>query len=298
MKPRNPFENKGNFFWLALGMIIAICVGILDYLTGWELSVSLFYLFPIVLVTWYTNKNAGLVFSGISALMWFLADVSSGHAYSEPVLRYWNALIRLGFFVVVTLLLPTLKALGKEKALARKDHLTEAANRLSFFETVQYELNRSQRSKEAFTLAYIDIDDFKLVNDRFGHQVGDELLRAVVRRIRARLRKTDFLARLGGDEFIILFPQTGQAVAEMVVTKVRNALTDEMRSHEWPVTFSIGALTCLDAHLTSDELVRKADELMYAVKMEGKNGIKYGTHPSRRDMIGIQEELFNRRAPH
>ncbi len=80
------------------------------------------------------------------------------------------------------------------------------------------------------------------------------------------MRKTDFLARLGGDEFIILLPETGPKVAHAVVIKIQRALLDEMQSHQWPVTFSIGTLTCLDGYLTPDELIVKADELMYSVK--------------------------------
>jgi diguanylate cyclase (GGDEF)-like protein len=273
-----PKKKRSSLFWIITGFIGAACVGLLDFLTGWELSFSLFYLLPIVLVTWYAGRNPGLVFSVLCGLVWFVVDSLSGHVYSYPAFRAWNAIIRLSFFVVVTLLLPSLKALGREKELARQDHLTGAANRRHFFEAVQMELDRSQRYKHAFTIAYIDIDDFKAVNDRFGHNVGDDLLRAVVQRVRRLLRKSDLLARLGGDEFIVLLPVTGRAVAELTVTKIQTALTDEMRSHNWPVTFSIGALTCTDAHLTSDELIKKADELMYSVKMKGKNGIAYGIH--------------------
>ena len=253
-------------------------VGVADFLTGSELVFSLFYLIPIVLATWFSGRNLGLALSGTSAITSFTADALAGPFYSQPGILYWNAAVRLSFFVVVTLLLPALKALQHEKQVARLDDLTGAANRRHFYEVAQTELDRSQRYEHPFTIVYIDIDSLKSVNDQWGHRIGDQLLCAVVHRAKRHLRKTDFLARLGGDEFIVLLPETDQEAAQITVSKIQFALLDEMRRHNWPVTFSIGALTCLDAHLTTDELIKKADDLMYSVKKNGKNAIAYAIY--------------------
>ena len=277
-----PDEKRRFRFWGATGFIGVVGVGVIDFLTGGELAFSLFYLIPIVLVTWFSGRNLGLVMSVTSAITWFAADVLTGQSYSHPVFRFWNAAIRLGFFLIVTFLLQALKGLESEKEQARLDDLTGAGNRRLLFEVGQTELGRSQRYKHPITIVYIDLDDFKNVNDLWGHRVGDHLLCAVVNRARRHLRKTDYLVRLGGDEFIVLFPETDQKAAQITVPKLRFALLDEMQRHNWPVTFSIGVLTCLDAHITTDELIKRADDLMYSVKNNGKNAIAYAVYTGNR----------------
>ena len=269
-------EKKIALYWITTGCLFVAVVGIGDYVTGNELSFSLFYLIPIVLVTWFSGRNLGLAICVIAAITWFIADALVGQSYSQPIIRYWNAAVRLGFFVMVTLLLPALKALDREKEIARVDHLTGTANRRHFFEVAQTELDRSQRFKRPFTIVYIDLDGLKTVNDQSGHQTGDKLLCAVVNRAKSSLRRTDLMARLGGDEFILLLPEIGQDAARMTVPKIQSILQDEMRRNDWPVTFSIGALTYRDGPITADELIRRADDLMYSVKKSGKNAIAYG----------------------
>lgn len=255
--------------------IFVISIGAADILTGSELAFSVFYLIPIGVVTWFSGRNPGLFISLVSAVMWFLADDLSGQSYSQPLIRYWNTAVRFGFFVVVTILLPVLRALEREKSLARTDYLTGIANRRHFFELAQTEIERSQRYQHPITLAYIDLDSFKIVNDQWGHKTGDKLLCAVVDRAKRQLRGTDTIARLGGDEFVLLLPETDQVAAKMVIPKIHNILTDEMRLNGWPVTFSIGVLTCVDAQIPMDELIKRADGLMYFVKRNGKNAIAY-----------------------
>lgn len=271
-------EHKSPLFWMTTGCVLVAGVGIGDYVTGEELSFSLFYLIPIALVTWFAGMRGGLGMSVISAMTWFIADSLSGQTYSYPVVRYWNAAVHLSFFVIVTLLLPALKAVEREKLTARTDDLTGMANRRLFFEVLQNELNRSQRYKRPFTIVYIDLDGFKAVNDRSGHQTGDKLLCAVANRAKSLLRATDIMARVGGDEFVILLPELDQDPAQIVVPKIQSALLDEMRRNDWPVTFSIGALTYREGPITADGLTSGADELMYSVKKNGKNAIAYAVY--------------------
>lgn len=271
-------EGKNPLFWMTSGCLLIAGVGVADYVTGIELSFSLFYLIPIVFVTWFAGMNFGLGISVISVMTWFFTDALGGQTYSHPMVRYWNAAVHLSFFLQVTLLLPALKAVEREKLTARTDVLTGIANRRQFFEMLQTELNRSKRYKRPFTIAYIDLDGFKSVNDQSGHQTGDKLLCAVANRAKGFLRTTDMMARLGGDEFVILLPELAQDPAQMVVPKIQSALLDEMRRNDWPVTFSIGALTYRDGPITADGLTSRADELMYSVKKNGKNAIAYAVY--------------------
>ena len=215
-----------------------------------------------------------------SAVVWLVADVVVGHPYSNPLIPFWNTLIRLTYFVIITLLLSALRSTTElERELARTDYVTGAVNSRIFFDLMQMEIERSQRYDHPLTLAYIDLDNFKAVNDQFGHSTGDQALRTVASSARKFLRKTDVVARLGGDEFALLLPETNQESARIVISKLQCALLEEMRLGNWPTTFSIGVLTCDSATpLTAEELVRMADELMYSVKRDGKNAIKYSTY--------------------
>ena len=265
-------------FWTMAGIALVGVVGILDFLTGYELAFSLFYLLPVSLVAWLASQSLGIMVSVVSACVWLTADVAAGNFYSHPFIYAWNTIIRLSIFVITALLLSTIKsALERQRELARSDYLTGAINLRFFYDLLQIEINRFQRFGHQFTLAYIDLDNFKAVNDRFGHLAGDQALHAVVISARKHLRKTDVVARLGGDEFALLLPETDQKSARVVMTKIQSGLMEEMRQCNWPITFSIGVLTCNAFPGTTEELVKMTDELMYAVKRDGKNAIKYAT---------------------
>lgn len=280
--PESPFrlrnlEQRGRLFWLTVGLLFLAAVAAADFLTGREVAFSLFYLIPILLVAWFVGRPWAFAICVLAAATWFAIDEISGTVYSLPVIRFWNATVRLSFFLIIAWLLPALKVLKNEREVARVDYLTGASNRRSFFELAQHELDL-RRQKRAFTVAYIDLDDFKAANDRLGHGIGDRILCAVVDRARRALRESDVLARLGGDEFVLFLPETDADAAQMAVSKVHAALLDEMLRNDWPITFSIGVLTCLGAPISADDLLRRADELMYSVKMGGKNGIEYGVY--------------------
>ena len=215
----------------------------------------------------------------VSAFVWLWADVASGHNYVHPLYHLWNALVRLSFFLIITLLLSELKnALEREKDMAQTDYLTGAVNARLFFKLVQMEVDRFCRTKRAFTLVYIDLDNFKTVNDHFGHSKGDDALCTVVSYAKQYLRKIDVIARLGGDEFALLLPETSQEYASIAIIKLQDALLEEMQRNNWPITFSIGVMTCNAAPPNTDVLIKLADDLMYSVKNNSKNAIKYATY--------------------
>ena len=276
MSPRTYLEQRSRPFKALLGLLLIAVVGLLDLVTGYELSFSLFYVLPIVLVTWLLGRWSGLIAAFASALVWLWADTATGHAYSHPLIPFWNTLIRLAFFVIITLLLFRLRmAMEREQALARTDGLTGAMNSRHFFTVAQAELERQRRYGRPFTLVYIDVDDFKTVNDQLGHAAGDQVLRCIVDYAQNHLRALDVFARLGGDEFTALLPETNESAARVVVTKLREGLLEEFRKTKLPVTVSMGVLTCNAAPATTDEMVKRADDLMYSVKRGGKNGVSY-----------------------
>ena len=145
------------------------------------------------------------------------------------------------------------------------------ANRRALLESAAATLNFAKRHHTTISLAYIDLDDFKKMNDLLGHATGDKVLRAVAASIRDALRPTDLVARIGGDEFAVLLPETTKAAAGRVMDRVRLALDRAMRERSWATTFSIGIVTFLRPPRLISEMLGKADHVMYGVKSIGKN---------------------------
>jgi len=273
-------ENRHPVFWVAIGFLLIAIIAAADVFNGIELSFRIFYFIPIILVTWYLGRNWGFIFCITSAFAWFFTDTLNGHKYVNPKIHYWNALMRLCTFMLISWLLPTMKKLEFEKRLSQNDYLTGAMNRRYLIEVLQKEIFRFQRYQHPFSLAYIDLDNFKPVNDNLGHKIGDAILCAVVGRIQRYLRKTDSIARLGGDEFLLVLPETDQFALPNFINRISNALLEEMFQNQWPVTFSIGVLTCSHGDATAEELIDRADSVMYAVKKNGKNGIAFAEYHS------------------
>ena len=142
------FEKLSKPFVVALGFILIGIVGIIDYLTGYELSFSLFYLIPITLVTWYAGQRFGLAMSLVSALVWSIIDVASGAKYSHPLIYVWNTLIILVFFVIVTLLLSLSKKILEHEH--KKYQLIQ--NRTSGSKGVDIRLSQLTDIEPAFNL--------------------------------------------------------------------------------------------------------------------------------------------------
>ncbi len=249
-----------------------------DTITGPDLSILTFYLVPVITATWLSGKPAGIIISILSAVAWYFSDINTHSSYSHSMVPYWNMTVGVTIFLVVVELLSRLKkTLVLEMELARKDELTGAANRRSFFESAQIEIDRTHRYKHPFTLAYIDIDDFKRVNDMFGHEEGDRVLRVFSSVLIKNIRSTDVLGRIGGDEFVLLLSETGYDQAHTVIEKLSDLLQERLAKGKLPVTFSIGVVTFLRPPSSVDDLLKKVDGVMYTVKREGKNTIKHIT---------------------
>jgi diguanylate cyclase (GGDEF)-like protein len=260
--------------WVLVGGAAVALIGLADYATGQDLNFAIFYLIPIAVVSWRASRGTGILVALISTMAWFAAERLGGRVYSNPLIPYWNAWVRLCIFVAIGYLIGTLvEQLENEKRLARTDPLTGALNSRAFREVAEMELNRARRYGHAVTLAYVDVDDFKAVNDRLGHSAGDGLLRTVAETMRAQVRATDSVARIGGDEFVVLLPETGPESAKAALAKVQQRLADAAAHPR--VTFSIGCVTFVDPPDAVDSAIRLADELMYTVKRAGKNSVRH-----------------------
>jgi diguanylate cyclase (GGDEF)-like protein/PAS domain S-box-containing protein len=169
------------------------------------------------------------------------------------------------------------KALEEQlRTLATTDGLTGVFNRRHFLELAEHELIRAAREARPTAVAMLDLDSFKAINDRFGHQAGDAVLVDLAKILRQTLRAGDVVGRVGGEEFALLLPETNAAAAEATLERLRGAV----ERHEFPidghgqrvVTVSIGLATARTTDRIS-EVIRRADEALYGAKAAGRNRV-------------------------
>ena len=259
-------KTKNLLLIWTISLILVFLIGIIDYASGYEYSFSIFYLIPVIWATWNAGRWSGILISVFSTITWVEADLLAKHLYSQPFIPYWNGLVRFGVFITVTLLLAELrKSLDRETNIARTDHLTKAANLRSFYEAVETEATRARRYNRLFTLAYLDLDNFKTVNDQLGHREGDFLLQKVATTMMEQVRQTDIVSRQDGK----------LESARDVLKRLREKILQSMQENNWKVTVSMGSVTYRSIPDSVDEIIRKADDLMYLVKREGKNDIQF-----------------------
>ncbi len=241
-----------------------------------DFSLIVFDILPIFISTWFIGLWAGVVMTFASAASWLIVDIFETPVHSHHLVHIWNASAQFVFLALSAYFLFSLKnSLLREQELARRDPLTGAFNGRAFFELARREINRSRRYKEVFTFAYMDVDDLKSINDKYGHKEGDALLRTVCDTIKGNLRNVDFIARLGGDEFAIMLPETDHKGAAVVMPRLKSLLDNAMRKNGWPATFSIGVVTYVNTPDSIDTMIKKTDALMYDAKSAGKDMIKY-----------------------
>lgn len=275
---------KLNKFFLALGKrgvfifasLLLLGLGWGDYVTGFEVTFSFFYLIPISIVTWYVGIRSGYFMTISGVLMWLSTNLMAGETFTSEWIRFFNTAVRLVVFMLIASLIHELKtALQTERKIAHTDHLTGVFNSLEFHEQLAFEIQRASRLHYPISLAYIDLDNFKHVNDAHGHSAGDLHLKRVAQVISATIRKTDIFARLGGDEFALLLPNLDGEHARLVFQKVERAVQLGLAELQSPITLSAGVVTFMSAPENVDDMLRQADVLMYEAKNSGKAKAMY-----------------------
>ncbi|MBN1523137.1 MAG: GGDEF domain-containing protein [Spirochaetales bacterium] len=261
---------------LLLAIIFAsiILITALDYFLVTGLNFSIFYTFPIIMCTWYASSQWGYIAALLSVALWFAIELIRQTVYPSVLIPIWEITSRLGYFIIIIRLLVALqKRLRMLEKLSITDHLTGALNSRGFFTAVETHIARARRLGNPVSIAYIDVDNFKKINDTMGHDAGDELLREIVRTIKKNIRKYDILGRFGGDEFVVFFSIENAKSALTAVRKVFNALKNQTKELHMGVSFSIGMVTTKEIPGDIETLIKKADEFMYTVKHSGKNRI-------------------------
>jgi len=264
---------------ITIGLTLVLVLGVVDYLTGYEWAFSIFYLLPVFIVTWHIGLRWGIVTSVFSGFVLLASDLLAGRQYSHQVMPYWNMLVMTATFLVIVYTIAYLKkVLVAERTFARTDALTGVSNARHFGEMAKITIRQNIGGKKQCALAYIDLDNFKAINDNYGHSTGDLLLKMAAGIIKVNLRDDDIVARLGGDEFGVIVSAASLQEAEDVFERIRANFLHEMQKRKWPVTFSGGVIYFENCSVSMDEMIGLADRLMYTVKKDGKNSIKYHSH--------------------
>lgn len=249
-------------------------VGGIDFLTGVEYRIYPLYFLPLTLAAWRFGRCGMIIATVLCTLTWGASNYAAGMQFSHPRIWASNLLAQgVALFIVGVVIVRLRDSLERVTALSRMDQLTSLLNARAFREAAEYTLTLAQRYAHPITVAYIDLDHFKAVNDALGHTGGDVLLRKVADLLRQGVRAGDIPARLGGDEFAVLLPETGPDAAREMLHRLQSRLRDALRQCPRPVTASIGAVSYLAPTGKIDDLIRRADALMYAAKSAGKNRV-------------------------
>jgi glucose-6-phosphate-specific signal transduction histidine kinase len=156
-------------FLTLIGFLLVLAIGSIDSITSYDITVSLLYLFPIILIAWYEGGVPAVIISIFSAIIWAISDLVSGHSFSHFAIPLWNAVMILGMFLIIAYSITFIKKLLiKEREHAHNDDLTSVASIRFFYEQARVEIDRSAMYKRPLTLAYLGIDNLTYVNESLG----------------------------------------------------------------------------------------------------------------------------------
>jgi diguanylate cyclase (GGDEF)-like protein len=273
---------KSNIYFYLRILVIAVEV-LLISLAGYALgryvpsewgkyiSVDVLYCLPIIQAARFAAIRAARRYDtqtstivGVAlALAWSGTEVAITWPDFPLIAFALNVFTRSVAFTVIG---RVLIKLWREREYARKDVLTGLATRLELLERLRIEQGRSERSGRPYSLLFIDIDQFKAMNDTYGHQTGDEVLKVLADILRTSSRKVDIAARLGGDEFVLLLPDTDNLSCDTLINRIDSSSIQAFEERKWPISISIGRTTHLGKSNEVDHVIGLADRNMYETK--------------------------------
>lgn len=238
-----------------------------------DVSVLLSSILLISFTTFFIGNTEGFVFLILTIVFWFVSNI---HSFIEnPSAIFLNQLPKPLFMILqYCLILYIKKIFVRIEELALVDDLTGINNRRGFCLLAEHELRRLHRKDEAVCVAFIDIDNFKQMNDTKGHKEGDKILIELSSVIQSSTRCSDVCGRIGGDEFCVLFSNVYPAAVQDIACRMNEHFKQKCANNHWTTSLSIGVLTT-KKEVELDELLRRSDSLMYKAKNTGKNKIEF-----------------------
>lgn len=268
------FKTKFAIYLIViLGIILA---GFIDSLDGKGMRLLVFYLFPLLLAGWYLGQREVIFCSFFATIVWAYSLYARGGYYLHWSLWIINFLIQGLSLLMVPILIAKLRdsLLKREEILSHHDSLTGLINKRAFIELTTFGLALCKRRHSPVSLVYIDLNNFKKVNDDFGYYRGDLLLKHCAKLILSSVRATDIVARLGDDEFAIFLTDTDDKGAATLLDRLQINLKVDAAFQLLQVTASIGLLSMAETNDSINGLIAKANQLMYEAKKQGKNSIQ------------------------
>lgn len=267
--------TKKNTIWRSFLVVVEILfITYLDYKeSGTYFSLDVLYCLPVIQAAQIgairTLRRSDTQISTIIGVLVAVAWSSAEAAVIWP--SFPISALAMNIFtrsITFTVLGRVVTKLWREREYSRKDTLTELANRLEFNERFEAEQFRSERSGIPYSLLYIDVDEFKKLNDEHGHHIGDKALKTVAHILRENSRSVDTAARIGGDEFVLLFTETDEYVCNILVKRIKDASEKIFKQEGWQIALSIGHATDTGKTRTTDDILHDADVNMYAIKKQ------------------------------
>lgn len=237
--------------WLGVALFALLCDNLITMLGGDRLSAG-----------WYIGRFNALISAGVILLV-YLAEINRAYAKSMNDARQMAA---------------SCAELEIRVDNARIDHLTGLAGRALFLEQVEMSRVRNTARDLSVAILFVDLDGFKEINDRFGHDRGDLVLVKTAEVLRASLRETDIAGRLGGDEFVV-FLTAPSAVINATANRIAERIVNKVSAIGDGVGASVGVVLCSVDTLETEAAIRQADEAMYAAKRRGKNRFTFHGRP-------------------
>jgi diguanylate cyclase (GGDEF)-like protein len=259
-----------------LGLLVSAALMVIVYLaneyTPPPVKLGLLYLVPVLVVTWYGSLWVGIIFTLIAMVLRMIVELNQQPDTTATI----SLLNQLSFAVVAGIAMLAYRRLRRSQdalaQLATQDQLTGVLNARAFADRLSQELDRNRRYPRPLALLYMDLDNFKIINDTHGHQTGDAVLRLVAEAMRSSVRHSDVVGRLGGDEFAVIMPETDAQLADAAATRLAASLRNVFRGTP-NVTASIGVVSCTATDASTDDLIRRADQAMYDAKKAGKDRV-------------------------
>ena len=235
-------------------------------------KLGLFYLVPVLVATWFAGTGWGALFVAASVVLRIQVELDQQVDSTMLI-----AMLNQGSFAVVAAIamfaFRHLQYTQKElHDLAIHDPLTRVLNARSFSDRLGLELSRNRRYKRPLSLLYLDLDNFKALNDSRGHQTGDAALRLVADAMSRAVREADVVGRMGGDEFAVLMPETDGPLAHAAARRLADGIRASFDGTP-PLSASIGIVSFTDTAAGTDDVLRRADQAMYEAKHAGKNRV-------------------------
>jgi len=271
-----PWENY--FFYCSIVPFLCFSSAVFIPYGEFEFNALLFYAVIVIVIVMTLISGSILSYStSLPVIFLFMSAsmlplITKAFWMQEPQFNALGLLLVIAY-LILSALIPRQNRLLVENIILRienehqplTDPLTELGNRRRLYLLVETLLPSSLRRKDPFSVVMLDIDNFKLYNDKFGHSAGDDLLVTISEILRECSRDQDLVVRYGGEEFLLVLPSTGLDAAVILVERIRSAVKEKT-----PVTFSAGIATHRE-DLSFDQLVEKADQSLYVAKAEGRD---------------------------